>query len=56
MRRKATCVELSNVSSRWLHIKQRNSPLVPFLETSSIRRYPALQSGQMTSDFFIFTS
>jgi hypothetical protein len=36
--RRAISVEPSKASSKWSQVKQRNSSLVPFLETNSIRR------------------
>jgi hypothetical protein len=36
--RRAISVEPSKTSRTWLQSRQRNSPLVPFLETNSIRR------------------
>src|ERR1700730_19018806 len=51
--RKATSVEPSKTSRRWLHSGQRNSPAVPRREPSSMRRKPALHSEQMTRAFVL---
>ena len=36
--RRATIVEPSNVSIRWLQVRHRNSPLLPRSDVNSIRR------------------